>query len=80
MRSYKPGATRADEIKLSILEQFKDHGDRRSVGSIFDTITKEHNIQPGRFFEHLGDLEKKKYLSHETLQEGEWVVSVIRRL
>ena len=80
MRSYKPGDTRADQIKLSILELFKDHGDRRSVGSIFEKITEQYEIGPGRFFEHLGDLEKKKYIAHETLREGEWVVAVIRRL
>lgn len=80
MRSYKPGDTRADQIKHSILELFKDHGDRRSVGSIFENITKQYETSPGRFFEHLGDLERKKYIAHETLKEGEWIVSVIRRL
>lgn len=81
MRSYKPGEmTVEEEIKIAILNLFKDHGDRRSAGNIYNTITEQYNIRPGLFFEYLGDLEKKKYIAHETVPSGEWTVSVLRRL
>lgn len=81
MRSYRPGEmNRAEDIKIFILNLFKDHGDRRSVGSVFEKTKAEFDISPGRFFEYLGDLEKKKYIAHETVKSDQWTVSVIRRL
>lgn len=80
MRSYKPGEmNRSEEIKIFIIDLFGED-DQRSVGAVFETVKKEFDIRPGLFFEYLGDLEKKKYISHSTVKSGEWTVSVIKRL
>jgi hypothetical protein len=81
MRSYKPGEmNRSEDIKIFILNQFSNHGDRKSVGDVFEKTKTEFDISSWRFFEFLGDLEKKKYLAHETVKSDEWTVSVLRRL
>ncbi|MCB0278155.1 MAG: winged helix-turn-helix domain-containing protein [Calditrichaeota bacterium] len=81
MRSFKPGEMdRSDETKVRILNQFKDEGDRRSVGALYNLINEEQNLSPGRFFRYLSELEQKGYIAHETLKAGDWTVSIIRRL
>ena len=81
MRSYKPGEmNRTEDIKIFILNQFKNHGDRKSVGGLFELTKTEYDISPWRFFEYLADLEKKKYIAHETVKADDWTVSILRRL
>ena len=78
MRSYLPGIE--DQVKVFILEQFTSPGDRISVGGLYNKILKTYDITPGRFFRILSDLERNRYIGHETVENGEWTVSVLRRL
>jgi hypothetical protein len=81
VRSYKPGDySRAEEVKIAILNLFKSNDDRLSVGQIYEEISSKYQIKDGIFFEYLGYLENKKYLAHEVVKEGNWSVSVMRRL
>ena len=78
MRTYLPGIE--EDIKGFILDQFLEEGQRHSVGDIFVRVTKAYDITSGRFFKIISELEKLRYIKHDTETRNDCIVSMLQRV
>lgn len=78
MRTYLPGIE--EDIKRFILEQFSSEGERHSIGDIFVRVTADYDITSGRFFKIISDLEKLRYIKHDTEEKADCNVSMLQRI
>lgn len=78
MRTYLPGIE--EDIKGFILDQFTKANQRHSIGDIFTRVTKAYDITSGRFFKIISELEKLRYIKHDTETRNECIISMLQRI